>query len=316
MAAFKVGSDLRLQVSKPEGIIEAKVMKLLQPWTLSAVMAIRIISQPEGLQIPSPVILKLYDRRFSTEAREEWKAAEWKPETEKPLLELSRSGEARKLMDDLEDDPDLLYDKDPWAVAEREVAITTDMERFAKAEVETYEIFKEHQGSLIPQFYTAVTLSTVVGEDLGLSPELFDFSGILIEYIDGFCMTDLALHVPESQWPSMVDRAGEVVSTVINTGSVVNTDVRPENALVCRDDKYDGGWRFVMIDFAMCKTREDETDDEWGSRKDRQDEENALSAKMWIKLRYIGYDLEWKRRDTWGKYGTEVWLRSVGKWYS
>lgn len=288
-------------------------MKLLQPWTLSAVMVVRIISKPEGLHIPSPAVLKLYDRRFSTQSREDWKAADWKPENEEPLLQLSRTGAAQRLMENIPDHYEFADDNDSRPAAEFEAAIASDMTRFAEAEVETYEIFKEHQGSLVPQFYAEVTLPTVVDDDLGLSPELFDIPGILIEYIDGFSMTDLALHVPESQWPSMVDRAGEVISIVINTGEVVNSDVRPDNMLVCRDDKYDGGWRFVMIDFALCETREeDETDDDWGIRKHREDEENALSAKMWIKLRYIGYDLEWKRRDTWQRYGSEAWLSRRG----
>ena len=55
--------------------------------------------------------------------------------------------------------------------------------------------------------------------------------GILMEYIDGLALQDLALQTPGSAWSEICEQAVEVLQKVVNN-DMMNEDVQPQNVLV------------------------------------------------------------------------------------
>lgn len=117
--------------------------------------------------------------------------------------------------------------------AEKETCLWDTLKDDFEREVEVYDELREHQGRLIPQFYTKVYFAYPDnGGPAGNSPELFTVSSILIEYIDGLWMSDLYKNVDRSEWNYLVDRAVKVTGAILNPSRILNQDVRPDNMLV------------------------------------------------------------------------------------
>lgn len=168
-------------------------------------------------------------------------------------------------------------------------------------ETEVYDELREHQGTLIPKFYSAVTLHIgPENEPLGESPELFDVHGILIEYLDGFRASEVAKHADRSDWNYLVNRASKVVGHILHDSDVLHDDVRPANMMVCPDETGERGYRLVLVDFGSCRFREEgETDAEWGLAKHRRDEEGAMGCIMQLQLEDVSFEADFKRPNRW-----------------
>ncbi|KAM0333406.1 hypothetical protein ACHAQA_002067 [Verticillium albo-atrum] len=304
MHTYEEGQLLHLRATGSTTPIEARVSKLLEPWTLSVVMVIDILATPDTLDIPSRSFLKLYDRRYSKQSRSDWHTVDWTPEVECQLIDFSRTGEAQRFLKKWREDPDFDDDDDSWGIAENETGLSENMQELSQTETKVYHSLRHHQGRLVPQLYAEVILQTGPQDDLGGSPELFDIPGILIEYIDGFRLSDLIQHTDQAEWNYLVNRAVEVTGEILNTGNVLDQDVRPDNMMVCRDPAWERGYRLVMIDFGNCRFRgENETMEEWGLAKHRQDEDGAMGEIMKIKLKeQAGFLADCKHRLSWVKY--------------
>lgn len=266
-------------------------------------MVVDILSHPPSLDLPSRAFLKLYDRRCASQYRSEQKLGDWTPEIEKQLLNLSRSGEASTFLRRYRNDPD--YDFAAWSSAQKEASLWDDLKDDFEMEANVYEELREHQGRLIPRLYSRVEYFTnpADGEPLGDTPELFTVPGILLEYIGGFRLSNLPEHVDRSGWNYLVSRAVQVTGAVLNKSRVLNKDVRPDNMLVTRDETAERGYRLAMIDFGCCELREEGmSDEEWGREKNGWDEEGAMGEIMKIKLKEVGFQLEYDRPRTWAAF--------------
>ena len=304
---------LQLRVTGRTTLVDARISKLLEPWTLSAVMIVDILAHPEAMNIPDRAFLKLYDRRFATQVRRHWDMPDWSPKVEEELIDFSRTGKAQSFLQELR--KGFSSDEiDDWGIVENEADASQQMVGYLRSESEAYHSLRHHQGSLIPRLYGEVTFQTKPQDDLGQSPELFDVPGILLEYIDGFRLSDLAKHTEQTEWNYLVNRAVEVTGEVLNLSNVLNQDVRPENMMVCRDPSYERGYRLVMVDFGICEFRADyDSLEEWGRAKAKQDEGGALGMIMKAKLqKQAGFVAEYKHQNPISQSLTQVRGRGEG----
>ncbi|KAJ5255425.1 hypothetical protein N7497_007089 [Penicillium chrysogenum] len=83
---YVVGNRIILQLEgRP---VQATIVKTFEPWTQSCAMVLSFDSDLSSLGIKGNVVLKIYDRRFSTKLRSIYKiAGPWTPEIERDLYE-------------------------------------------------------------------------------------------------------------------------------------------------------------------------------------------------------------------------------------
>jgi serine/threonine protein kinase len=310
---YEEGQVLELRAQGSPVPIKIRIVKLVTPWTLSAVMLVDVLQQSSDIsciEMPERAFLKIYDRRCAEQFRQEWRIDQATPDVERQLLEFSRSGKAAAFLENWRADPSFCFgddDETPWGVPETETALSERMREIWQTEIEVYKRLAEHQGRRIPKLFAVVTFH-ISPEDEDIKPpsssEVFDIPGIIIEYIDGFRLSDLAENTDSSEWNRLVNTAVDVTGEILNDSDVLNEDVRPDNMMVCRDRTWEGGYRLCMIDFGVCRFRgEDEGIEEWGRAKHVQDEEDGMSEIMRIKLREgSNFVLDCRRRLTWGKY--------------
>lgn len=115
------------------------------------------------------------------------------------------------------------------------------------------------------------------------SSEYTDIPGILLQYIEGFPLTDIEEYTPRESWQAICEDAIRVINRIGDLG-ILNEDVKPRSFIV----REDAGNRFkvTMIDFALCKFRQDYKDVyDWDKWKSIQDEEGAVGYVMQRRLK-------------------------------
>lgn len=131
---------------------------------------------------------------------------------------------------------------------------------------------------------------------LGDETKYANISGILLEYIPGFPLTDLSAHAPKEAWQGICEYAIRIIHQISDRG-ILNEDVKTRSFIVCHDPEA-RGYRDVMTDFALCSFRREYEDDKvWREWIAREDEEGAIGFVM--------------RRHLQGSPGGFVYTRSV-----
>lgn len=91
-------------------------------------------------------------------------------------------------------------------------------------------------------------------------------------------MTDIAEYTPRESWQAICEDAIRIVNLIGDLG-ILNEDVKTRSFIV-RGDLRDG-FKVAMIDFALCKFRQDyESVYNWDKWKSIQDEEGAVGYVM------------------------------------
>ncbi|CAK1367092.1 unnamed protein product [Cercospora beticola] len=172
---------------------------------------------------------------------------------------------------------------------------------------------KTLQGKQIPRLYSAVSLpleQSNLGEPLEQDSDLLSIPGISLEYIPGPTLSTMTDVIPRQSWQRIVEQAVQNVRAYSSLG-FLNSDVRPSNFVVNEQVPDGHERRVVMLDFAVCEFREDDqSDEEWGRLKWREDEENAVGCVMEGILERLGFDLGYVRSSQWKKYAIpaeDVW---------
>jgi tRNA A-37 threonylcarbamoyl transferase component Bud32 len=101
---------------------------------------------------------------------------------------------------------------------------------------------------------------------------MFHVKGILLEYIEGFPLSEMRQHATELEWLEIVQKAKGIIQTM-GGHNVLHGDPRSQNFIVSRTEREDGTkeLRVFVIDFSRSRTRcPDESDDDW---------RNAVSTK-------------------------------------
>jgi hypothetical protein len=159
-------------------------------------------------------------------------------------------------------------------------ALCLDLHR---SERTVYERLLPLQGSQIPNFLASVHMEPLIPCEipghLGSNVEDYIFiPGVLIEYIDGFCLENTKTAAPKEHWEQIFGASIDIANK-LGDYDVLNQDVRPENMIVRETEN--GVYQPVMIDFAQARVRRnDECDQEWREHKCMQDEEGAIGLGM------------------------------------
>jgi hypothetical protein len=294
---YQEGQVLSLSIAASSLSIDVLIRKVQMPMTLCAVMVVEVLRAPENIPVPKTAILKLYDLRVAEPNRTRGWLANLTTGVESQVHEFSCSGDARDYLEKLREVKD---DQKSQGCAKIEdfLSMISSFDR----EYTAYTTLHQHQGKLIPRLHSWVNF-TISQEDgtVGDSPALFNVPGILIEYIDGFLMSDLASNTNRSDWSYLVGRGVKVTGEILNKSSILNHDVRPENMMVCQDTNEERGYRVVMFDFDQCRLRkDDETDEDWKLSKCLENEEGSIGKAMeFILWDQSGFKLNFEHPGTW-----------------
>lgn len=244
--------------------------------------AMVVIVDAPALGLKGRVFLKLYDRRFATSLRSDYKVSPWSPEIERQYRKFVLDGSASKFLpllqherEDSDEDEEEEEEVRRWSPAQDEINLWDCCCDYYNIETEVYERVKDLQGKDVPRLMAYVSLSPCPSS----YNNLFGCPGILLEFIDGFSLADLKDHAPKDTWQSICDDAIRVVN-LIGDRDLRNDDVHPRNAIVRRDATIDK-FKVFIIDFGHCVLRKPDNDElDWRHDKAWIDEEDAIGGEM------------------------------------
>jgi hypothetical protein len=134
---------------------------------------------------------------------------------------------------------------------------------------------------MIPKFLASVRLPSCDTDIPQQFLKYFNIRGILIEYIEGFSLSELETKAPQSQWQVICDNAIHIVN-LIGDYEIINMDVCPENFLVWSNPK--GKYQVFQIDFSETRHRDGLLWETWQERKYTIDE-GAISLVIQQQLK-------------------------------
>jgi len=241
-------------------------------------------------------VLKLFDRRYAAEFRNSEAIGDWVPYLEQQYHKLIQDGSIREFVAHLEsEDADVLE----WGDAEYEAFVHYRMRKLYQTEVAAYRALEDIQGRDVPRVFACVTLPVPALSQEASFREWVDIPGIMMEYIEGLPMTDLATYAPKEKWQFVGDEAIRIVHAVIARG-ILNEDINRRSFIV--NPQKDFAVR--MTDFANCRFRHEYRDEEhWRYWQARQDEEGA-----------VGYVMQWKLGEVsrgWFTYHRSKWAKKL-----
>lgn len=235
-------------------------------------MEVNILTFPHPIQHAKHSILKLYDWRYTTQLRRDHEVDQWTPFHEKKYKAFVKEGGAADFTSALEHND--VIDDLQWDTAHHETFLFNYCCDLHSCEVEAYSRLKDLQGRNIPRFVADVRFNAFPVQNA-----FFEVRGILLEFITGYSLADLAKYAHQSSWQRICDEAIYTVNLIGEHG-ILNEDVKPRNILIRTRDK-DSEHEVVMIDFAQCRFREiDQSEEDWKHDKWQQDEEGAIGFVM------------------------------------
>ncbi|KAE8411355.1 hypothetical protein BDV36DRAFT_275015 [Aspergillus pseudocaelatus] len=88
-----------------------------------------------------------------------------------------------------------------------------------------------------------------------------DIPGILLQYIDGFPLTDIAAYAPREAWQPLCEQAIRIVHHISDRG-ILNEDVKTRSFII--QNNSEGKFKKFMLDFALCNFRRGyKNEEEW-----------------------------------------------------
>ncbi|KAF8329011.1 hypothetical protein F5887DRAFT_131445 [Amanita rubescens] len=268
---FAPGGILTLFLTVDQAVFEcnAYILKAFVPFTKSQVLLVEL--QPRICEIPSPIIIKVYDPRFIND-RERPSPSSGIPDRPWSLSLEIAAAERRKAIarnERLDDYDELCYDDFDELLWEEFFYRTT--EDAFNSELAAYSRLQDLQGVGIPRYYASGNL--VVDARRPISPHV-----LAIEYIPGESLSTIN--------PSSVPRslARSLITTVCSFPSygIIHCDLHTDNILFSQQLS-----RVVVIDFGQSILREDESDSEWEFAV--QTERNEVLVKLLLHKAGIRY---------------------------
>ena len=304
---YIVGNEILLKTSDEGLPIKAQIVKCFEA-TLSCVMVIRFI-EPPIFNNTSECILKLLDRRFSTQARGDLELAPWTPEHEQKYQTFVRGGEAEELFGywdaakqiNREWSAYYVANHRKWSSAKWEAYLQWQAHDMYEDEKKAYQLMADLQGAMVPNMLGEVYLDlpaeaavdddnedpdgeaeSTNSEEMAEEPSVHSIPGLLLQYVRGFHLTDLHEHLPYEHWQSTVDSALTTLRQIQECG-ILNNDVNTRNFIIDPATH-----EAMMIDFGITKFREDvDNDDEWERMQAWQDEEFQVAMTMRGRLKEL-----------------------------
>lgn len=265
---------------------QVRIVDVIEPATLSVVVIVEVdppstqegqTSQPNP---PLKMVLKVFDRRFSLQLREELKSSVPPTlATEEEYLVFLQQGSMADFATKY--NQDYKFTSDDWDSPMQEAYFSLTCARMKETEARIYDYLVDLQGIHIPTFYADVQIASkpVAGEQVYENfAKYIDAGAILIEYIPGFLLSTMVTETPELAWPGICDQAIKVVHKIIGH-HFVNTDMQTRNVIVRRDGVED--YRVFYIDFGLCDFRDPSDSDEvWMEYSYQNAEENRIGWSL------------------------------------
>lgn len=277
---YTVGNVIKIHLKTPdelEATEDAKIIKVFEPFTLSCVVLIQMTCST--LKLEGNMVLKLYDRRFAAQLREDEKIRPWTQDREMEYHRFILGGRATKFISQLNNGE--TPGCSTWSAAMEETYLHDQMSDYYNAEVQAYNHMKGIQETDVPQLLASAVMCAPA--PCQRSSEYVDIPGILLQHIEGFPLPDIAEHTPRESWQAICEDAIRIVHTISDLG-ILNEDVNIRSFIVRGNLK--DGFKMVMIDFGLCKFRQDfEGVHEWEQWKANQDEEGAVGYVMQKRLK-------------------------------
>ena len=161
-------------------------------------------------------------------------ATKWhgRGKSEVGIFKFVQSGRVHKFLHDLHHVKDFQEETEgDWDDAENEAFLADKLLKLYTTETTTYNALRNYQGCVIPRLSAEINLDLTPpnanGED-SQPEELFRVKGILLQYIDGFCLSGLADRAPQSSWQNIVDQAISIVHVLGRTCSSDNNTPNTE----------------------------------------------------------------------------------------
>ena len=239
-------------------------------------MEVDVLAVSGSTKSTKPSILKLFDWRYATQLRRDHGVGQWDPYHEDMYRSFVEEGGAKTFISALEDPNSI--DGQLWDTARNEAFLFDYCRDLHSCEVEAYSRLEDLQGRYVPQFFADVRLDAFT-----TSNAFFEVRGILLEFIPGYSLAELAKYAPQSSWQRICDETIRTVNLISDHG-ILNEDVKPRNVLIRRRDSFSES-EVVIIDFAQCKFRATgQSEEDWKHEKWGQDEEGAIGYVMAHKL--------------------------------
>ncbi|CAH0045959.1 unnamed protein product [Clonostachys solani] len=285
LSVRRVGKKSPLQLHDGDEV-QARIVDVIEPATLSVVVIVEVDPDPkQGDQMSRPtsplkMVLKVFDRRFSVQLREELKPTG--PSTlvtEEEYLGFLQQGSMADFVASY--NREYKVTSNDWDSPMQEAYFSLTCARMKETEARIYDYLIDLQGVHIPTFYADVQIASqpVAGEQVHENfAKYIDVGAILIEYIPGFLLSTMVTETPESAWPGICDRAIKVVHKIIGH-HFVNTDMQTRNVIVRPDGE--GDYRVFYIDFGLCDFRDPlDSDEVWMEYSYQNAEENRIGWSL------------------------------------
>lgn len=263
--------------------LEVTVIEPFIPFTLSCALLVQL--DWPSLKLSGRFVLKLFDRRFAAQLRREHDAGNRTPELENDYRKFIQHNDLQACLAsfakfEADDDWSSKAQTD-WDRAQREVYLQYLCRKLYSTETAVYDRLHELQGRDIPRLVARIVLQ----HSSTCSPvhEYLDCPGILLEYIEGFSLTDLETSAPKVAWQTICDEAIRIINEISNH-NIRNEDVKTRS-FVIKHDAAMTQFKAVMMDFGTCVLRRpDQDEDDWREWKSLEDEEGAIGLVMERKL--------------------------------
>jgi hypothetical protein len=259
---------------------DARIIQVFAPFTLSCVVVVEM--DCPFFKLKGNIVLKLFDRRFATQLREDENVQPWTMKIERDYHQFVLDGGASSFITELNNSSDISEQEGTWNTSQDEAYLHDHLFDLYETEIEVYNILKDMQGSDIPQLFASIMVPGFGSTATDPIRQYIGVPGILLQYIDGFPLTNLANHAPREHWQDICEDAIRIVSLIGDRG-ILNEDVKSRSFVVSQAKG--NTFKVVMIDFALCSFRRDYDDEEdWSVSKAAQDEEGAIGLIMQARL--------------------------------
>lgn len=265
--------------------MEARIVRVFEPFNLSCVMVVRIECPAFALDGNEDVVLKVWDRRFAQQVRKNGKMQPWSLELEKEYVQFAGDDVGLKFINALPENP-------PWSEAQfwnpsqDEASLQYYLQGLHDTEIKVYNTLQDSQGKDIPRLIADVEIAVNDPE----MPEAHkqSFSGILLQHIPGFPLRNLADNAPRELWQSICDDAIRIINLMGDQG-ILNEYMDTSSFIVNLDVEEGSRFKLTMINFCQCNFRDEfETEEEWSQEKAIQEEEEAIGRVMQSRLDEVG----------------------------
>lgn len=324
--AYEDGNMIRIQL--PSQSIQVRIIKAFTPFTMAQAMVVRIFEPT--LNLEGDYVLKVYDRRYTTELRWDDGMDDWTTDKDiqlerrrwsKPFVKFFLHLMANKWQfydghDFWIDDDNSKgneHDSEPASEDEQQAKFDTYDEirvqsyclKMYRAELEVYRRAREHNidGIDVPRFVSSVRIPASYSSKICQvqSSSIKGVPGILMQYVTGFPMVDLydtpSPPAPREAWKSIVDDGVRIVQYFMQKMEVRNMDESIARNSVVHWNPVEGNWKCKLIDFGHCEFRQKGTR-KWKWRCDQAstDEEGMVGRVMQTRLKKAkGFEYTYER---------------------